>query len=189
MIYLKYLRYLVLHKWYVMVECFSFGLYWRGLVHDMSKFLPSEFIPYARYFYGVCSICGNKGRVWNNSVGDGWMPCPKCSKDGNKAGYFKPAVTGDSNFDFAWLLHQKRNRHHWQWWLLYEDCGNVKTMPMSGEDIVEMVCDWVGAGKAQGKFSPADDRYCEVRKWYAENRSKIILDSFTRTLVEMVIGK
>ena len=50
--YYKYLQYVIKHKYYVMIECFKVGLYWRGLVHDMSKFRPSEFIPYARYFYG-----------------------------------------------------------------------------------------------------------------------------------------
>lgn len=50
--HLKYASYLFRHKWYVLVECFRVGLYWRGLVHDLSKFLPSEWIPYANYFYG-----------------------------------------------------------------------------------------------------------------------------------------
>ena len=50
--YLKYLWYVIRHKWYVGIECFKKGLYWQGLVHDSSKLFPSEFIPYARYFYG-----------------------------------------------------------------------------------------------------------------------------------------
>jgi len=50
--YLKYLKYILKHKWYVMIECFKNGLIWRGLMHDLSKFLPSEFIPYANFFYG-----------------------------------------------------------------------------------------------------------------------------------------
>lgn len=50
--YLKYLRYLLRHKWYVGIECFKRGLYWRGIIHDMSKFRPAEFIPYTNFFYG-----------------------------------------------------------------------------------------------------------------------------------------
>jgi hypothetical protein len=50
--YWKYFCYVVKHKWYVMQYCFKAGLFWRGIMHDMSKFLPSEFIHYARYFYG-----------------------------------------------------------------------------------------------------------------------------------------
>ena len=40
------------HKWYVMVECFKVGLYRQGIVHDLSKFSITEFMPSARYFQG-----------------------------------------------------------------------------------------------------------------------------------------
>ncbi len=82
-----------------MIECFRAGLYWRGIIHDMSKFLPSEFFPYANHFYGGIQT----GR--------------------NGTGYYKPTNTGDAQFDWAWLLHQKRNSHHWQFYLLPEDEG------------------------------------------------------------------
>ena len=49
--YIKYLRYLIIHKFWVFIYCCQYGLYWRGIIHDLSKFLPSEFIPYANYFY------------------------------------------------------------------------------------------------------------------------------------------
>jgi hypothetical protein len=51
-IYWKYFKYVVKHKWYVFVACCKQGIIWRGIIHDMSKFLPSEFIPYARFFHG-----------------------------------------------------------------------------------------------------------------------------------------
>jgi len=47
---LKYLRYITIHKWYVMVECFKRGLFIQGLLHDASKLLPCEFIPYMNFF-------------------------------------------------------------------------------------------------------------------------------------------
>lgn len=50
--YLKYLKYILKHKYYVAVECFKMGLIWRGLVHDLSKLRLSEFGAYANYFYG-----------------------------------------------------------------------------------------------------------------------------------------
>ncbi len=52
MIYLKYLNYLLKHKWNVLIECWRIGLIWHGISHDMSKFRPSEFFPYANYFFG-----------------------------------------------------------------------------------------------------------------------------------------
>lgn len=49
--HLRHLRYELFHKWYVLTECFKAGLYWRGIVHDMSKFLPDEWFPYVEFFY------------------------------------------------------------------------------------------------------------------------------------------
>lgn len=39
------------HKINVFVECWKEGLYIQGIFHDMSKFAPQEFIPYALKFY------------------------------------------------------------------------------------------------------------------------------------------
>lgn len=165
-IYYKYLKYVLRHKWYVMIECFREGLIWRGLMHDFSKFFPTEFIPYANFFYGEKES--------------------NIEKDRNKTDYYNQTDIRDMAFDFAWLLHQKRNRHHWQWWLLPEDGGGVKILEMQEPFFTEMICDWVGAGKAQGHFSPNDDRYFETIKWYQENGNKMQLHQKTRERIESI---
>ncbi|MBO5031304.1 MAG: catalase [Lachnospiraceae bacterium] len=43
------------HKFMVMKGCFSVGLYKQGLLHDLSKYMPSEFLVGARYFQGTQS--------------------------------------------------------------------------------------------------------------------------------------
>lgn len=48
---LKYLKYILLHKWYVMIDCFRQGYYIQGLLHDIYKFHPVEFWPYVKHFY------------------------------------------------------------------------------------------------------------------------------------------
>ncbi len=40
------------HKLLVMRNCFRVGLYWQGLMHDMSKYSPREFLVGARYYQG-----------------------------------------------------------------------------------------------------------------------------------------
>lgn len=51
--YLLYLWYVVRHKYHVLVAGRATGApLWRLLVHDLSKLTPSEFVPYARFFYG-----------------------------------------------------------------------------------------------------------------------------------------
>ena len=50
--YLRYLIYVLKHKWHVFKICCMKGMFIHAFTHDLSKFLPSEFIPYAKYFYG-----------------------------------------------------------------------------------------------------------------------------------------
>ena len=41
------------HKILVMKECFRVGLYRQGLLHDLSKYSPSEFLVGCRYYQGT----------------------------------------------------------------------------------------------------------------------------------------
>lgn len=50
--YFKYFKTICIHKWYVFIECCKEGIIWQGIIHDMSKFSPSEFIASARYYFG-----------------------------------------------------------------------------------------------------------------------------------------
>ena len=40
------------HKMLVMKTCFKVGLYKQGLLHDLSKYTPIEFIPGIIYYQG-----------------------------------------------------------------------------------------------------------------------------------------
>jgi hypothetical protein len=151
--HLKYLSYVARHKWFVYQEARRLGVGWLGAIHDLSKFRPDEWRPYAEHFYG-------KGRV--NPRGT--------------TGYYKPTDTGDAAFDYAWLLHQKRNKHHWQWWCLPEDDGGIKVLEMPPRYLREMLADWRGAGMAQGRPY--------TWEWYEKNKSRIQLAPLGREWVE-----
>lgn len=54
--HLNYLKYLLRHKWFVYVAGLRIKnapleLFWRVIVHDASKFLSSEWMPYSCCFY------------------------------------------------------------------------------------------------------------------------------------------
>lgn len=155
--YIKYFCYVLRHKWFVFWVCLRFRLVWLGIIHDWSKLLPDEFIPYARHFYGKSGI--KEGR--------------------DESGYYKPTDTGDLDFDFAWLLHQKRNKHHWQWWVLPEEGNGSKILEIPHPYRLEMVCDWTGAGKAQGTKGS--------QFWYERNKHKLQLHEATRVFVELIL--
>ena len=51
--YWKHFKVITRHKYYVMIECFKRGLYWQGIVHDLSKYSITEFKESAKYFQGT----------------------------------------------------------------------------------------------------------------------------------------
>lgn len=155
----QYLKYMIRHKWYVTVECFKMGLYWRGLVHDLSKFLPSEWKPYLDYFYGDYGVKNNCPAKWLDK---------KCCEVKQK-------------YDEAWLFHQHRNRHHWQYWLLRLDEGGERALDIPDHYLKEMAADWIGASKAiRGKDAKAWD-------WYEHVQDKTILSPETKRKFELLL--
>ncbi len=93
----KYLWYLLRHKYFVFIECCKLHIIWRGIIHDWSKFRPSEFVPYAQHFYGQYPT---QKEVIADIV--------------YYSGFTKETVK--EHFDYAWLLHQRCNKLPWQGW-------------------------------------------------------------------------
>lgn len=51
------------HKLLVMQNCFRVGLFKQGLLHDLSKYSPAEFLTGVHYYQGDRSPkCGRAGR-------------------------------------------------------------------------------------------------------------------------------
>ena len=50
--WIKHLRTINHHKRLVMELCFKVGLYRQGLLHDLSKYSPTEFLVGAKYYQG-----------------------------------------------------------------------------------------------------------------------------------------
>ena len=95
------------------------GLFWQGLVHDLSKYGPTEFISSAKYFQG------NKSPIEAE----------------------KEAI----GYSAAWLHHKSHNKHHWEYWTDFDDNGNIVCADIPINYIVEMVCDYIAAGKVYSK--------------------------------------
>lgn len=84
-------------------------------------------------------------------------------------------------FDLAWLIHQNRNKHHWQWHLLINDQEPARCIPMPDRYRREMLADWKGAGRAINGVEDAAG-------WYRANRDKMQLHPETRLWVENQLG-
>ncbi len=160
--HLRYLRYVIRHKWFVLYAGIRWtkAPLWRLLIHDWSKFRPSEWFPYVDTFYG------EHARLKREENDD-----------------FRYAVAAnrrEAAFDRAWLFHINRNPHHWQHWILLEDEGGGKTVYMPERFVREMVADWLGAGRAiTGSW--------DLREWYAKHRDKVTLHSRSRWILEQIL--
>jgi hypothetical protein len=131
----------------------------QALLHDLSKLYPSEFLPYAKHFYGAD---GQRLPIRDSS------------------GAYDPNSQPDS-FKRAWLSHQ-RNLHHWQAWISIGDNGSLSAIRMPDRYVLEMVADWCGAGMAIScEKNPS--------KWYACNKGKMVLHPYTRAYVERVLER
>lgn len=67
----KHFKTITHHRWLVRQGCFRVGLYWRGLVHDLSKYSPTEFLIGAKYYQGDKSPNGEERAVKGYS--EAWM--------------------------------------------------------------------------------------------------------------------
>ena len=50
----------------------------------------------------------------------------------------------------AWLHHKGCNKHHWEWWTDFANDGSVIANKIPSKYVIEMVCDWIGAGMVYG---------------------------------------
>jgi len=59
------------HRMEVMKNCFACGLYKQGLMHDMSKYEPTEFLVSVKYFQGYRSPYNYEKELYGYSMG--WL--------------------------------------------------------------------------------------------------------------------
>jgi hypothetical protein len=141
------------------------GIPFRGLIHDNSKFLPSEWKAYVNYYEDQYYNINNRNLESPCRENPVWID-------------YKHNV--EMAFDKAQNHHQNRNPHHWQYWL-YKNSDVYVCTPMPESYIREMIADWQGINKANGYNG-------DIISWYAENKDKIVLYSQTRLRVEELIG-
>lgn len=143
--YYLHLKTILIHKWYVLLACWSCGLYWEGIVHDLSKLSPTEFLELGKYY----------------TVGR--SPIVRARQE--------------NGVSKAWLHHMGHNKHHWQYWVDFLPNSNVGVpMPMDSRSIIELICDWIGAGKAYEKEKWSQDR---LLTYWKEHKHEFLLHEDT----------
>ena len=67
----KHLKTINHHKMLVMKGCFRVGLYKQGLLHDLSKYMPSEFLVGCKYYQG--DVSPNNAERKDKGYSSAWL--------------------------------------------------------------------------------------------------------------------
>ena len=113
----KHLKTINHHKWLVMKFCFHLGMYKQGILHDLSKYSPVEFLVGVKYYQGNRSP--NNAEREDKGYTSAWLH----HKGRNK-----------HHLEY-WLDYS------------IEHQGQIAGMKMPVKYVVEMFCDRVAASK------------------------------------------
>lgn len=124
-----------IHKYWVGYYCFKCGIPVQGIIHDLSKFSPTEFGESVKYYKGSSS------------------PIEACKKS--------------KGYSMAWQHHKGRNKHHYEYWQDNYDNGTTHIC-MPFKYTVEMLCDYLGAGRA---YNGKNFSYEKEYEWWTKKRN------------------
>ena len=86
----------------------------------------------------------------------------------------------------AWQHHKGRNDHHYEYWMDDFDHGG-KPLKMPPECAIEMLCDYLGAGRAYSgdSFSYAD----ELEWWKKKSQNPLAMHPVTKMFISFELTK
>jgi hypothetical protein len=125
----KHFKTITYHKYLVAKGCFKVGLYKQGLLHDMSKYSPCEFLVGAKYYQGTRSP--NNAEREDKGYSAAWLH----HKGRNKHHY-----------------------EYWIDYSIHEIPGGMSPVPMPDRYVAEMLMDRIAASKVYrgSEYTDAD---------------------------------
>lgn len=156
----KHFKTITYHKYLVAQGCFKVGLYRQGLLHDLSKYSPTEFRVGARYYQGDRSP--NNAEREENGYSSAWLH----HKGRNRHHYE------------YWIDYSTRDIP-----------GGMAPVPMPYKYIVEMIMDRIAASKVyQGRnytdAAPLEYYYKGTDKAPLHEETRTILVDMLKMLAE-----
>lgn len=146
------------HKMLVTTMCFQVGLYRQGVLHDLSKYHPVEFIPGVKYYQGTRSPITREKEV--HGCSKGWL-----HHKGRNPHHFE----------------------YWIDYTLGKDGLVLTGMKMSKKYVAEMVIDRICASKNYQKENYSDrsalDYYMNGRKCMLIHEESDFLAQFLLTML------
>lgn len=84
----------------------------------------------------------------------------------------------------SWLYHRSKNKHHWEYWIDSLEKMNAVKIPY--KYVIEMFCDYVGAGKVYMKESWTSSAPLE---YHLKTKERRVFHSETLRLLEYLFKK
>lgn len=85
---------------------------------------------------------------------------------------------GTPEFQYAWCHHKAVNPHHPEHWYNPTRSGKLNVLPMQDIYIVEMLADWIGAGRTWGN---------ELETWLPDNLHTFVFHDETMEKLKMIL--
>ena len=155
---LEHLRTINHHKKLVMEGCFKIGLYRQGLLHDLSKYTPTEFLVGCKYYQG--NMSPNNAEREEVGYSSAWLHHKGRNK--HHMEYWIDYGVGKEGTDHGVI------------------CG----MKMPLRYVAEMYVDRVSASKNYQKDA---DRNDSALRYYLKGRGKYILHEDTKAMLELLL--
>lgn len=128
-----------------------------------------------------CKACGI---MWQGLVHD--LSKYSMAEFSSSAKYFqgdKSPIEAEKSavgYSAAWLHHKGHNPHHWEYWTDFGKNGEIIANRIPYRYVVEMICDWVGAGMVYGGGNWTQE---EPLKYYMKVRGGRHLHPKTEELI------
>lgn len=94
-----------------------------------------------------------------------------------------------TGYSLAWQHHKGHNPHHWEYWI--DNLGTYQNdaIKIPYEYVIEMICDWLGAGIVYSKQKVDFDKpYKEPLEYYKAHLPERIFNKETQDLIELYLN-
>jgi len=146
-----------------------------------------HFLTITRHKWEVFKACCKSGLIWQGITHD--LSKYSLTEFTSSAKHFQgggspiDAEKMLNGYSIAWQNHKAKNKHHWQYWTDFEN-GQLIILRMPPKYVAEMLCDWVGAGKAYNRGKWTIEKF---KSWYEQNKGNMYLHTSTRAYIELLM--
>lgn len=156
---------------------------YREKLDSHRRYVREAFDLMDRYMPGLVEEYGVNGLMLSTRIDNHDMSKYRIQEFPHYARHYFGTQTIESERDYmgARLHHIHHNPHHWHYWC-YPVKGQVLAVEMENGYMLEMICDWMSFGLAEGNI-------LEVLDFYKNNNNTMYMASKTRADVESILAR